>query len=1031
MDGSVYAHRDWYRKDVNVLSGIIPIGFSYEIRELDRLRYGNAIPSYLKGLRTNESLKINTKAYNTSRSLFDETQVCTGALPLFGHSWAHIPCNSMFDNVHFICEKSILNSSSNEGKTTLQRSNTSCPRNTTLVNGTCFSLSVSNEEYSIFDCAVLEKETSFFQDGEYEFSISKHVQLHVLSRFTLGVEQEVTICSLRESSMENCIVATHLSLETQERKQWYCTEKNCSSTSQYLVATSPVNNIVTQCDHTNYECMDRTCILQHPMCDGEEDCPDGSDEMQCDHVCAMIPQGFQNVSCYSDCHPCNCSCHPLYFQCTSGGCIPGTLWCDAKQQCRDGSDEQDCIYTNPITSDILTCTFILSEDSRESESGICSEGCLRCSYDNFDCYAIDAICLLDRQENGDPKHCSNTEHLHFCEHHECPDHFKCPHDYCIPLFRVCDHVRDCPNGEDESSCKHLECPGLLKCQDDGICVHPNHVCDGEVNCPISGDDEALCKLLPCPSHCSCYGLAIKCTKVGRSLLFSWQSKILVLNKAEISLSSILFRGMTELMYIDMSYCALDILPIGLFIDLAKLQKLDLSKNSISILEEDHFRGLVSLKELHIIGNELTTVKSRAFSGLLAVSTLDLSNMNIFYVGESSFAEMAKLSEVNLAGNEITYIAGSTFKGLSEKFHKLDLKNNPLRVIDPAAFKYLKHLQWIATDESRFCCFAKHVRVCLPESTDLFFSCSDLIANSAISVVSWVITVVSGGLNGFAVHYNIQSHRSNKLATFIVNLSLADYFMVLYYLTLLMADLYYRNVYMMYQPEWIQSFVCKAASVISVTSIQMSLYTTFVIAMNQYFAIRGALKNQFLTFTKTWALLLGGWTISVTLSIVWVIFDEEAVRNSICLPFTSQSLFTSILVGTFVFIQLVIVVLIIIFYICLVKHVKDSSSKVRHSGGANTKLMLVKLVLIFAGSFSTVLMFSTVALAPLWSTYIHPQVYYWLVIITFPMNGLLNPILHTFLTRQFRNEYIFTSVFHKIISCGEKRDTKKQSSNHGH
>ena len=148
--------------------------------------------------------------------------------------------------------------------------------------------------------------------------------------------------------------------------------------------------------------------------------------------------------------------------------------------------------------------------------------------------------------------------------------------------------------------------------------------------------------------------------------------------------------------------------------------------------------------------------------------------------------------------------------------------------------------------------------------------------------------------------------------------------------------------------------------------------------------------------------------------------------SACLPFTSQSLFTSILVGTFVFIQLVIVVFIVILYILLVKNVKEFSSKVRHSGGSNIKLMIVKLVLIFIGSFTTLVMFSTVALASLWSGYINPEIYSWLVILTFPLNSLLNPVLHTFLTRQFKNEYIYNNILYMFIvdACAtqEAKDT---------
>lgn len=129
----------------------------------------------------------------------------------------------------------------------------------------------------------------------------------------------------------------------------------------------------------------------------------------------------------------------------------------------------------------------------------------------------------------------------------------------------------------------------------------------------------------------------------------------------------------NLQKIFMARCRITRIDEHAFKGLSNLVELDLSQNLLSSVPTDTFSDYPSLMRLSLSENPIRALKKASFKHLNFLTTLELSNCQIELIEDEAFFGLDNLEWLRLDGNRLAAIRGSHI--LPESLHGIDLHHN--------------------------------------------------------------------------------------------------------------------------------------------------------------------------------------------------------------------------------------------------------------------------------------------------------------------------------------------------------------------
>ena len=415
----------------------------------------------------------------------------------------------------------------------------------------------------------------------------------------------------------------------------------------------------------------------------------------------------------------------------------------------------------------------------------------------------------------------------------------------------------------------------------------------------------------------------------------------------------------NLIHLNLSDCGIRNMSTSVLFYMNNLIVVDLSSNHFTVLPSLTFISQRRLKVLKLDRNkELLNIESEAFKGLDSMQYLGLNDLLIERIFKGAFAFL-DLDVLDLSRNIIKTCDDNAFEMLIVK--RFYLNTTDILEFSGNLFKGIEQVSMLITRSLKYCCVRPYFvseANCFPQK-DEFSSCDDLMRNDILRPLLWIVGFLALIGNILALAYRIYDKKRLKLGygIFVTNLSVSDFLMGCYLITIASADMHFRGEYIFHDEYWRDSFLCKIAGVLATVSSEASIFFICLITIDRFLVVKYPLGEYRLTQKPAWICSAVSWIFNIVVAIFPLVYKPFAddgfySRSGVCiaLPLTRDR-HTGWLYSVLLFIgfNFLTVIVIIIGQWLIFSEVTSTAKKVQSKSktGRKKELRVARNLLLVA------------------------------------------------------------------------------------
>ena len=332
-----------------------------------------------------------------------------------------------------------------------------------------------------------------------------------------------------------------------------------------------------------------------------------------------------------------------------------------------------------------------------------------------------------------------------------------------------------------------------------------------------------------------------------------------------------------------------------------------------------------------------------------------------------------------------------------------IENNSLHNIKTLDFQFPKII-FLKTDNFKLCCFISDITKCTSQ-IPWYKSCKNILSKKTIQITFYFVSFFIILLNGTSLLLQIvickkNVEKNSSFGIIIGTVNMSDLMLSVPLSILWSADLYYKGFYIIHDINWRSGILCFITFGVSMDFHIVSPLLLSFMSICRFMIVSHPLNSKFKESSHVLKFVFSLFISTTILSVVTTIMVKifyESIPMQLCSPFIDPSnklILFSIISWFIAIIQIFAVVVIIVIYCLLLKHLKDSQQKMKTSvSKKKSNVGLIVQIIVITGS--NILCWIPSSIICSVSTFLasYPiEMIMWTIIIVVPINGIINPLV---------------------------------------